>query len=1017
MQQVGALPAHEVNVGDHVAVVAQEASSHTGIGRKIVAFALSVLLVCSMADVTAFAEAVHRDAGSGSTEQGVSVDPADVGIAKDATSDTRTSSHGIAQEGPEQVSIAIETGDHAHLVIGDAIERGMRATVPGGKPLAFSVVVDEGHELVSITAKTAQSAQIALATEGNASIVPAEFVNGDLTIAVETREASGKDPSATADPSSGESLESAADSSANAHGADEEEHSLSAATLSSDQVSLVFDMNAAGFSEENDRYLMPKMSGDTPFGVTLGIVSSDLDGAIVAIPKAKTGYVDLESSVADVVSGTLPASALAGVTGLDAAGCDEFFVIVVDTRGSGGSTLKKVTALFSFIAGITPPDAIQPIQGYVFAGEEVQIGGTGLLGTDIAIAPGAEAVKDDTVNDYALKAQTETISFSAALASISDGDIAASGTGAALDDRPYTDPAGDTYTIAYLLKLDTDRDDLTTGRFHLDAPATIHNKLTGFHPEGKPTSITVTGNGYSKTITAQEIEQGAADGGTSYAFSFPAALGADGRTVVDRTYTVAVTYSKDAYTNLYGVEPEKLDERVLIDNTAWVEYETQAYTNPIAVPENPQAITNAIGYRQLAPGDIALRIQKKIQTKTVSSANYEQVNQSKYPEVVGDESVKVEFQLVGTSGEALGQTIKGKINDNGLAQLVGLKPSSEYDLSETQGIEGFSGLSDALKVKTGELQQGGTMEILVGDDGVNYYANTLPVLNVAKYQGVIDVTVREQDAAPSSSSYGQSKPVAGRTVYLFEVGPDGEKLVTSAVSGSGTQAGKVTFENIDATKTYIVRGQAPGATYTTADAAVAFDQNSDAQADIHYTSIYGSFTIGAKIVDPSGAVLTGTNSFAQYTLTNKMTGQRYGFSVFANTNAASKVAQLALPSGTYTLTETAICTNGQWTTQQYDLVPSQDITITAGSFTDIDVGVLENRSNHGQAKIKVFDYGNYALNHGTFYFRFTETTTNQAVTTSLSTAQGNGWAEGYSQKTFNLPAGTYRVEQYSLSGR
>lgn len=993
--------------------------------KKFLASFLSVVLVFSTFELSAFASGDDLDV---TEEVSTKAEPSSVdsGIvraqANDSAADVTASENSAAQE---QDSTVIFDFRNTYVLVDEQPLVGTKLKVSIGNALVFTPCADEGFSLGEVKASNATTPFVPLEKKGNTYTIEKEYVDNSLVVTVsaiediESLEELGKTGSSgETNPDAGlvsaeDELGVTADSGEKI--TEDNSDEVGALDDENDVLKLIIEPDDSAFTSGIHKMFS---GGDDTFEVIYNTNSYGYDGAIVAIPLTNPrSIISVPSNYNGIKGAIVDSSVLSGVTGLDTSIYNKYFVAVIDTRGSVGSSFRTFSINFSFEDGLTVQGATQDIMGYIIGGAEAETAGEGLLGTDITLTSHAKAERDTLTDSYKVEAEVEDISFFKSIVGVNDGGISSTDESATLIDRAYADASNSgNYTITYRLTVSSNRSGLETGRLHIDGPITITDTLSGFLAAGKPQSIRVSGNGVTtRTISATEIESGATDGGKTYTFNFEATPQGDKNTITTQNYEVVVSYKKDSYTNRYEQIPV-LVERQKIDNKATAVYTPKATNTPVTLAS--ATISNRLGYNQLAPGNIGLSIQKKISVKGAVS-NYTEANQIKYP---AESGAKVVFELKGTGGNASGETKEASPNAQGLVSLSGLKPSSEYDLIEKIGIKDFNGMV-AKRVKTGALQEDGTFAIHVKDLAASEYdtsvdyatGESLGVVNVAKYDGTVAATVTQQyHSNYASTNTGKYLPYANCKVTLWA--KDGD-LYTEIASQTADVNGKVLFENIPIDvvgRTYELR-VADATSYTvTKVTSVVFNSQNDASHEIKYTSTFGGFKVGAKITSSNGMVCNSTSHYALYSLINTDTNQTVYNNVvlYSNTKDASAQVRLnSLKPGNYRLETTYVYTNAGTETPRFETV-KKEFTVTAGVF-DTDLGVLDLTSTWGQAMIMNFNYGSTPLEYGNFNYFLTNVDSSKTTTYSVSLSSRNAatqtWASSYSYRQVYLPAGQYTI--------
>ena len=937
---------------------------------KVLAVVLSAILVLSMTNIFAFATDGSSQSSTGPTSAAAS---------------------------EQEVNVGLDLQNSFVVVNGQTVV-GAKVKVSANSDFVFTPQANSGFILSEVKATSASFGAVPIETNGETLIIRSVYIDDSLVITV----LAIADTNAPSSPEGSTPLNSAPDGQSG-------EDAITPFNAGAKNSPTTPAANPDGtkslqVAPTNDT---PELIGGTPTitkfsGETVdalyAIGSNGLDAVVVLVPRSPYAEITLKNAVDGITT------AYINTTTLIAAGIAvdpsyaEYFVMTSDREGSGNSDFIQYPQLsFTFTNGSTPDEAIQPIEGYIYEGV-IDNSNALIQGSRVAVSSTAVAVKAPASTSTIMKSDVEVITLAKTIKSISDGGFSASGIGGTLDSRPFSDTGN--YSITYELALATDRNGLETGRLGIEGTFNIQDELTGFLASGKPTQIKIDGPNGSTTISEADIT---AEAGTSFAFPITAKLDSKGM-VANGTYTVTVTYDKDDYTNVYPQTTNVLGSRQVITNSAWLNYKTKANTS-VDTSATPSAQQNAIGYAQAAPSDIALQVLKKIKVKQ-TDYNYDEIQQAKYPENSDDENVLVGFKLTAIAGEGFinGQLpIAGNIKTSGIASLSGLTPNTTYTLTETQGIANFNDgiASDGVTVITGALLNN---KVSVTIDGKDYTSEAYPVINEAKFDGTIEVSVTRQKNDLAAAGLGDYISVSKDAVKVVLYDAASGKAVASALTDAN---GNVKFENLDPAKEYTAKAETTISKTTPNEASIKaanFDANKDATAAIQYTSTFGAMKISKKFVGANGSIVS-SGLTANFTLTSKDNPSiTKSFSLNAKGEiSAAELLNLELAPGAYTLTETSI-TGG--TAAQYTKLSPRDVTIDAGEFSAFNQ-VLVNESNYGQIKIKNFDYGNTALTTGGFNYTLTY------AGGSIGTSVPAGWSE----VTIDVPAGAYTVTQNgSVSG-
>lgn len=910
--------------------------------RKVLAVFLSFVLVFSMSNIDAIAnEAMPLNGTTGDI-------PEQVSNEAPAAPSGGSQSGGSEVTQPEEAFIKFNL-EQAYVLVGGQACTNNNLYTPQDKDFVFQAHAEEGYEISEIKAEYISSgASVPVRTEGSTSTIDAANVTNDIAITVKTvaKDAPLSDAQINAQP-------------ANTPAEENEDLGVEASSLRPGNMKkLSIASSETGALEKWNGEIL-----ETNFVVT----TQELDGVIIAVPKAQYAKIGLNGSLGGSTLGVVAASALEGVAGIDASYTGDYYLIVINNtnRDTTSELLQTFQLDFGFEEGITPSGKKQSVEAYIFEGIADSEGG--LLGSGIVIADEAAAIKAAPSKATTITSKIESIDLTKAVESVSDGGFSSNETSSDLKPRPFADTG--LYSITYKLALTAEQALSSVGRQHLIGPVTIHDELSGFLAAGIPEKITIKGTGVNRTISKSDIEAGA--DGTKYAFSFEAPLSSDGVTLSNLDYTVTVEYAKDAYTDMYQQTENLLGNRVQIENSAYAAYTSEA-DGDTATEES--VAKNAIGYKQLAPSDLTLKIQKKLLIKS-KFYDYNLDNQMRYPADTENDEVKLTFQLVGTTGEGAGETVTGTVNEDGIVLLTGFKPNSTYTLKESQGIENFNsfdvkedGTTEAVTVEVGALVNNAVKITINGDESVDYGASgaVYAAVNKAEYDGTISVTVEQQNV-PSGTYTTKRDYVV--TLYK-EV--EGQFVEVSSLKTNAT--GQAEFANLDPAAKYEVRGQDPATGFTVNNPIeIAFDEDSNGydkndtekgEPVLQYTSTSGGLQVGKTFKDAGGE--TPSDYTATFELVNKEDEtKKYIFTITAD--GELKQVSSAIEPGNYLLSETAVSNNQN----QYEsgFLIGKEITIEAGKF-DTSAGIIENVSTYGQLKIKNFDYGNTGLT-GAFGYTIT----------------------------------------------
>lgn len=923
---------------------------------KFLAVFMSAVLVLSMVNFSAFAT------GDGSV-----------------TNETESATT-LAQAQDSNISLELQ---NSYVVVNGQSYAGTKLSVPAGTDLIFTPQADAGYLLSEVNVSSASYATVPVEQEGSNYIIRSVYVDDSVVVKVATT----VDPAASEENHAATPIDEADNGVIEGNeGSANEGSEVEVSTFGSPEVpTLGSDLEANGSKELKvditdqkngvvDGSSIKVTSGEG-IEAAMSIKSSGLDAVIVAIPKNPNAKISMISSIGDVYTGTASLADLkeAGLTGLNES-FSEYYIFVSDRRAADGEEMVQWPRFtFDFINGSTPKDATQPIEAYVIEGV-FDSANKVIDGCDVAIAKNATATKS-VAGLSPMKAETETFELEKTVTGVADGGLSDATTGTALISRPYKDSTSD-YTIAYEIKLSSDFSGQNIGRLGItNNEFWIHDKLDNFLTAGAPKSVTVKQG--STTVTSELV----ASTGTSQEIKFKAILDANGY-VLNNTYTVLVTYEKDAYTNMYPQDenPEVLKSRQIVTNSAWMNASTEAGTT-IDTSSNPSKATNAIGYNQASPSDIGLAIQKQVLVKGTTS-NYGVTEQLKFPEVrdgEGSEDVKVTFTLTPKSGEGT-TVLSGKIDGNGVAIISGLVPNTTYTLAESQGIENFDSITP-VEVKTGALDSA-TKSFTITIAGQEYggTADTAyDAVNEALYDGTVNVNVKKQVIGLTENDLGAYNNAKDITVVLYEKGDDGEPIEASAMTLTTNGLGNVAFENINPKKNYIVKATNTFTGMTVNEVEIKSSDfttgnNNTCSAELKYTASYGALKIAKNFVGADGSIVTSGLSASFTLVNNDDSSKTYPINLAAGTEkTAAELYNLAIDPGTYTLIENQVTgTNGG----QYPIpvdgegntVPTAtNIVVTAGEFDAYNT-VLTNRSSYGQLKIQNFDYSNTALNDGVFVY-------------------------------------------------
>ncbi|MCL2888935.1 MAG: hypothetical protein FWE65_00760, partial [Eggerthellaceae bacterium] len=528
----------------------------------------------------------------------------------------------------------------------------------------------------------------------------------------------------------------------------------------------------------------------TSVGTVFAIGGTDMDGAIVLLPKSSALYAD--SSITSVGASNAIIGELNGISfTLDGSTISGDFWVIVFPHDEEGAFTSTFAMSHSFQNGISPEGAQQILTVYAFEAENVGAGNGITLTTPSGPVETAFDFKEDGVlalpaNSYLIQAKTnETITVNKTRVSVSEGEPVNS----ALVSRPYGEAqlgTNDSYSITYQIGVSTSGNGLITGRIFQEY-ITIEDTLSGFLTTGLPTSITV--NGVSVPSSNWTVS------GDSLTFSFNHPVLAN-QAITNGTHTVVVTFSKADYTNMYG-QPEIITGPVTVNNQARVVHKPVVSMMPVTTSWTAMT-NNSFGWKQAEPGKVPLNIQKKI---SVSGQEYNYT--TNWQNIYGT-TTPVTFTLTPQAGSPPQATVlTATVDGNGIINFPDLTPGTTYILTETVGVNDakFDKVANATVVVS-NLSTQGTATVTI--DGTGYTGTTYNVTNPARAIGSISVNVERQLLHQSPAVY---QSFANKVVELWE---GSTKIAEATTDASGLAA----FYDLDATKTYTLKGT-PEAGYDT----------------------------------------------------------------------------------------------------------------------------------------------------------------------------------------------------------
>ncbi len=899
--------------------------------RKILAVVLTIALVLSMTNIFAFA------AGGGTPQPSAET--------------TATN---------QEAAVGFQLGNASATVNGATLTTSGTVAATAGTDLAFSVMPQEGFEVVAVTAQLS-GAPVGVTQSGGGYLINGATVVSGLVVSVSTQAKAVQAPEPVQQPA---------------------QNNAPIQLLGGGNPAATESLQL-GISTNAQSFEIPSGTNLTTY-FTVG--ASSVDGVILLVPKPAAAYAHVQFGTIDIVNVNLGelnnfSFSFGGgtVTG-------DFYVLTIPNASYPSGFAATVPVEYSFDNGTTPEGATIPVTGYALQA----VSGTGIIsGSTLGILNGGAQAQPTT--SYTTTAKTnETISVAKSFVNANDG-VNRPQNFPGLLSRSYGDVQTNTsatYTVSYKLALQTTGNAQQHGRVYQNG-LVIEDKISGFLPGAAPTSIKVDGVEVPFTVN-----------GTEATFSIDAKnliKNTDGFNIplVNRDYAVEVSFNKNAYTNKYEQEriiqnPQPVTNQARVTSTPVV-------GNAATTDYNAATVGISFGYNQDEPGAVNFNVQKKISVGG-QTGNYDSAMQTRYGSTVDP----VTFTLKdGTN------TLTAVVDGSGILKFTNLTPGTTYTLAEEKNISDRFDTMSPVQVVVSELDNAGNATVKIG--GTDYANKAYEVTNTANTSGNIVIDVQKQKLFQSGSA--QYEPFAGRLVTLYLATDTAN--TTPIDSGTAGADGKVNFYDLDTTKTYkaVVLGETYYITPTNDNITVSSTENKS--YTLKYESSVGSFVIGKKFVGPDGGTLSPATYSATFQLykTDGVTPVGNPFTLTQSTGGIHVVDQ-PYPAGDYILKETSLVNSAVTVgglPVGFAAYAGSDtlVTIEAGKF-DVKAtgsavdgsGVFSNKSTSGQLTITNFGFDGNPLKN----FSYTIKDSSSAVVATYTMSNE-------SSKTFILPAGQYTVEQ------